>query len=78
MCVAPVMRVDEQLFEEAPEQDVSMFFEDEQQQPYEDGKWIFPLCIFYSKPNNSCMSTFTFLLCKVGGIKHLIGSTISL
>ena len=42
MCVAPVMRVDEQLFEEVPEQDDGTFFEDEQQHPYEDGKWISP------------------------------------
>jgi len=38
----------EERSEKVVDQDSVTFFEEKQHQRYKDGKWIFPLCIFYS------------------------------
>ena len=38
-------RVEDQLFEEGSDQDAGIYFEEDYQQPYEEGKWGFPIYI---------------------------------
>ena len=50
-------RVDDVPFEQEQEQ----AYEEENQQLNEEGKWIFPLYMFYFDPNNRMMKHFTLL-----------------
>ena len=47
LCDCPHERVDGQQLEQEPEPDFDTYHEDLELQPYEEGKWIFPLYIFY-------------------------------
>ena len=49
-------RVDNVSFEQEQEQ----AYEEENQQLNEEGKWIFPLCMFHFDPNNSMIKTLLY------------------